>query len=56
MENLQIICSNCHTQKTTIEGLSFVEDEHPLLSRFSLETYQAFVEPPKAAAACCQHA
>ena len=47
LENLQIICSNCHAQKTTIEGLSFVEDEHPLLSRFSMETYQAFVESPK---------
>ena len=47
LENLQIICSSCHTQKTNIEGLSFVEDEHPLLSRFSLETYKAFVESPK---------
>ena len=47
LENLQIICSTCHAQKTTIEGLSIVEDEHPLLSRFSLETYKAFVESPK---------
>ena len=47
LENLQIICSNCHATKTTIEGLSFVEDEHPLLSRFSLETHQTFVESPK---------
>jgi hypothetical protein len=45
-ENLQIICANCHAQKTTIEALSFVEDESPLLSRFSLETYKAFVEAP----------
>jgi hypothetical protein len=47
LENLQIICANCHAQKTTIEALSFVEDESPLLSRFSLETYKAFVEAPK---------
>jgi hypothetical protein len=47
LENLQIICSNCHAQKTMIDRLSFVEDEHPLLSRFSIETYAAFVEAPK---------
>jgi hypothetical protein len=47
LENLQIICANCHAQKTTIEALFFVEDESPLLSRFSMETYKAFVEAPK---------
>ena len=47
LENLQIICANCHANKTSVEALSFVEDEHPLLSRFSLETYKAFVESPK---------
>lgn len=47
LDNLQIICSNCHAQKTAVEALSFVEDEHPLLSRFSLETHKVFVESPK---------
>lgn len=47
LENLQLICANCHAQKTMIEALSFVEDEHPLLSRFSIETYEAYVESPK---------
>ena len=51
--NLQVICANCHTQKTMLECLSIVEDDNPLLSRFSLETYAAFVEsakPPQAVA------
>ena len=38
LDNLQVICANCHTQKTTLECLSIVEDDNPLLSRFSLET------------------
>ena len=53
LDNLQVICANCHTQKTTLECLSIVEDDNPLLSRFSLETYAAFVEsakPPQAVA------
>ncbi len=37
----------CHASKSTLERLSFVEDEHPLLSRFSFETYQEFVETDK---------
>ena len=44
---LQIICVSCHASKTQIEALSFVEEEHPLLSRFSLETYKSFVESTK---------
>ena len=47
LDNLQIICTTCHASKTTLGNLSFVEDEHPLLSRFSLETYSAFVEAAK---------
>ncbi len=38
-DNLQIICTSCHASETSIEALSFVEDEHPLLSRSSLETF-----------------
>ena len=30
-----------------LETLSFVEDEHPLLSRFSIETFKEFVESAK---------
>ena len=47
LDNLQIICVPCHSSKSMLETLSFVEDEHPLLSRFSLETYRAFVESDK---------
>jgi hypothetical protein len=45
--NLQILCAGCHGDKTTCDGLSFVEEGNPLLSRFSLETYEAFVKSPK---------
>ena len=47
LDNLQILCPDCHASKTSLESLSYVEDEHPLLSRFSLETYDAFVNSPK---------
>ena len=46
-DNLQIICVSCHASKTQIEALSFVEEERPLLSRFSMETYKIFAESPK---------
>ena len=45
--NLQIICTPCHASKTSWESMSYIEDERPLVSRFSLETYAAFVESPK---------
>eukprot|EP00969_Alexandrium_andersonii_P238817 10541819-Alexandrium_andersonii.AAC.1 len=41
-ENAQILCQDCHSVKTTLEQLSFVEDGTPLTSRFSRETYAAF--------------
>ena len=34
LENLQIICKACHTQKTQLETLSFVEESNPLMFRF----------------------
>ena len=46
-ENMQAICQNCHAQKTMLEALSIVEDDHPVLSRFSLETHKALVESHK---------
>ncbi len=49
-DTLCIICVPCHASKSMLETLSFVEDEHPLLSRLSLETYKKFVEsaePPQ---------
>jgi 5-methylcytosine-specific restriction endonuclease McrA len=33
-DNLQMICKACHTEKTQLETLSFVEESNPLLSRF----------------------
>ena len=45
--NMQILRAGCHQDKTTCDGLSFVEEGNPLLSRFSLETYEAFVKSPK---------
>ena len=45
--SLQILCAGCHGDKTSRDGLSFVEEGNPLLSRFSLETYEAFVKSPK---------
>jgi hypothetical protein len=47
LDNLQIICKACHTQKTQLETLSFVEESNPLLSRFSVETHRAFLESLK---------
>ena len=38
---------DCHSIKTTLEQLSFVEDGTPLMSRFSQETYTAYVESRK---------
>ena len=46
-ENAQILCLDCHSVKTTLEQLSFVEDGTPLMSRFNRETYAAFVEARK---------
>jgi hypothetical protein len=47
LENLQVLCGICHAKKTQLENLTTVQDEHPFVSRFSLETYKAFVESPK---------
>ena len=43
--NLSLKCFHCHEMKTSEESQTLgVEDSFPLLSRLSLETYQAFVE------------
>ncbi len=47
-DNMQIICASRHANETMLETLSFVEDERLLLSRFSLETFGAFVDSLKA--------
>ena len=47
LDNLQMICKACHTEKTQLETLSFVEESNPLLPRFSVETHRAFVESAK---------
>ena len=42
--------AGCHAAKTAIDSQSMVEDDMPLLSRFSLETHAAFVmdqRPPQ---------
>jgi hypothetical protein len=43
---LQIICVHCQASNTQTEALSFVEDESPLFSRFSMETYKILVDSP----------
>ena len=46
--NLAAICKHCHHQKTSFENAAcHLEDRNPLLSRFSQETYKAFVLSPK---------
>ena len=46
--NLQLICVNCHEGKTSEETLRLgVEDSCPLLSRFNIDTWAAFVESAK---------
>ena len=52
-DNCQILCVDCHVQKTVHEQKTYVEDATPLMSRFSVETYGAFVgarKPPQAVA------
>ena len=46
-ENMQLICLNCHQTKTTYEAQSRIEDECPMMSRFSLSTFEAFVKSAK---------
>ena len=51
--NRQILCVDCHVQKTVHEHKTYVEDATPLMSRFSVETYDAFVgahKPPQSVA------
>jgi len=45
--NLQGICEDCHSDKTGFERLSFVEEECPLTSTFSKETYEAVAKSKK---------
>ncbi len=59
LDNMQLICADCHQQKTTYEQQSRVADESPLISRFSLSTYEAFVKaakPPQCVADVAQFA
>ena len=52
--NLQCCCVHCHEMKTNEETQSLgIEDSFPLLSRFSLETYQAFIESAKPPQCVC---
>jgi len=51
--NLEYLCVDCHTLKTYQERLSRVEDKNLVLSRFSRETYAAFVESAKPPQICC---
>ena len=47
LDNMQLICKECHSAKTTFEQQSRIEDTCPLMSRFALSTYEAFVKSPK---------
>jgi hypothetical protein len=50
-ENLQVLRVACHAAKTHTESLS--ADEHCLLSRFCVETHEAFVESRKSPQLVC---
>ncbi len=47
ISKIQIMCAGCHQEKTTHERLNFVDEGNPLLSRFSVETHEAFVKSQK---------